>query len=148
MAARGVSAGMWVLDLPSLVWERIGEPDEGAWPGARYFHTVDYWRGKLVLFGGMGVRGTGAASDETLASGTTPTTTTPCVLDDLWVYDIDTRTWEECAPDLPQYTSAPPSPVSEEEQGPVVVPRARYAHLSAVVGDRLIVTGGQEISNE
>lgn len=100
---------MYVLDLETLVWRRVEE--KGVWPCARYFHTLDHWDGKLVLWGGMGTAGDGAG----------------CVLGDLWVFDVVRGVWDELA-----------------KQGA----RARYAHLSAVVGERLIVMGGQEITNE
>ena len=51
---------------------------------------------------------------------------TGCVLGDLWVFDVRTGLWME----LPG------------------AGRARYAHLSAVVRDRLVIMGGQEITNE
>jgi hypothetical protein len=176
---------LYVLDLGTLVWSRVhgpreregdgkggkglaqsaglrdevaGDEMEGeAWPRARYFHSMDHWNGKLVLFGGMGAVVTPTPQTTTisptgLGSGTT---VQPCVLDDLWLYDIATGIWEECVPELPMYTSSPPSPTSGTEDsgagtgdGRPVVPEARYAHLSAVVGDQLVVIGGQEISNE
>lgn len=161
-----------MLDLISLVWSRIpqrerasglaggvageevgtrGDETLGKWPPARYFHSMDAWNGKLVLFGGMG-----AVVTPPSTTATTAATVQPCVLDDVWLYDIATGTWEECGPQLPRYTSSPPSPTSAEGLGEgeearnlePVVPKARYAHLSAVVGDRLVVIGGQELSNE
>lgn len=111
---------LYVLDLVTKVWTH--REVKGVWPRARYFHTVDYWNGKLVVFGGMG-----AAPLVEGGAGQ------PCVLDDLWMLDVVTGEWE-CVP------------AAAGGDGPV--PLARYAHLSAVVGDRLVVMGGQEISNE
>lgn len=133
-----VERGLYRLEMGSWVWTRVGpNREEGAWPRGRYFHTMDYWNGKLVLFGGMGVTTTAV-----------PTTSgTACVMDDLWIYDLATGQWEEHTPELPQYTSTPPSPTDLGTKEPVA-PVARYAHLSVVVGDRLVVMGGQHLSNE
>ncbi|PKY43357.1 galactose oxidase, partial [Rhizophagus irregularis] len=53
-----------------------------------------------------------------------------CVLDDVSIFDLDTYTWKH-----PEIT---PSSFS---------PRPRYAHLAAVTANKLVVVGGQDMSN-
>jgi hypothetical protein len=57
------------------------------------------------------------------------------VLYDVWLYDTLTNRWKPGVP--------PPVP---GERLPAV-PRARYAHLSAVTSDTLFIIGGQDIHN-
>jgi hypothetical protein len=57
------------------------------------------------------------------------------VLYDVWLYDITTNRWTPGVPPAPNERSLPP------------VPRARYAHLSAVTADTLYIIGGQDINN-
>ncbi|KAK8850410.1 hypothetical protein IAR55_004328 [Kwoniella newhampshirensis] len=90
----------------------------GSGPGPRYFHSMDVWEDKLVCFGGM--------SDSDPMS----------VYDDIWFFDCRTRRW------LPQ-----PTILGAVAQNPAMVPSARYAHLSAVSRDKLIISGGQHSDN-
>lgn len=138
VVGKAVERGLYVLEMGTYVWTRVGADREqdATWPSGRYFHTMNYWDGKLVLFGGMGVTTTATAA-----------ATTACVMDDLWMYDLATGQWEEHTPELPQYTSVPPSPTHPGAKEPVA-PVARYAHMSVVLRDRLVVTGGQHLSNE
>ncbi|GHJ89586.1 hypothetical protein NliqN6_5988 [Naganishia liquefaciens] len=139
VAGRTVMDGMFVLDLERMVWERVRREDgrgDVAWPRGRYFHTMDYWEDKLVLFGGMGT--------------TTDDSGVACVMNDLWVYDLAYGVWEECTPALPRYTLVRTESIDGgvSKEGDLVVPVPRYAHLSVVVRDRLVVMGGQHLSNE
>lgn len=54
-----------------------------------------------------------------------------CVLNDVRFFNLATRRW------LPPSANNPQEPV----------PKARYAHLSAVTSNRLFVIGGQDLSN-
>lgn len=56
-----------------------------------------------------------------------------CVLGDCWVFDTTSESWTELE-------------IEGKEGGQAG--KGRYAHLSAVVGDRLMIMGGQEITNE
>lgn len=81
---------------------------------------------KLILFGGM--------SEQELNGPS-------FVHDDVWLFDCRTRRW------LPQPSpQAGPSfePLAQDSQ---FVPSARYAHLSAISRDKLIVCGGQRHDN-
>lgn len=56
-----------------------------------------------------------------------------CVLNDVHFFDLSTQRW----------VSAPPLQQSLEAN----IPRARYAHLSAVTADKLFIIGGQDFYN-
>ncbi|RIA97598.1 hypothetical protein C1645_682051, partial [Glomus cerebriforme] len=53
-----------------------------------------------------------------------------CVLDDVSIFDLDTYIWKH-----PEITPSSSSP------------RPRYAHLAAVTANKLVVVGGQDMSN-
>ncbi|CAG8641908.1 12819_t:CDS:1 [Funneliformis mosseae] len=53
-----------------------------------------------------------------------------CVLDDVSIFDLDTFTWNH-----PEISPSPSSP------------KPRYAHLAAVTANKLMVVGGQDMSN-
>lgn len=141
---------MYTLDLETLVWTKlhffpdIDEEDEDVdaasssnVPTPRYFHSCERWRYKLIFFGGMGY-----ATKETMAEGpidpssSAATKESLCVLNEVLVFDLATMTWD---PDCLRggATSITSSP-----------PLARYAHLSALNGDCLVIIGGQNLSNK
>ncbi|KAG9284694.1 hypothetical protein G9A89_002925 [Geosiphon pyriformis] len=53
-----------------------------------------------------------------------------CVLDDITIFDLDTYSWV-----VPQISSS------------ISSPRARYAHLASVTANKLVVIGGQDLTN-
>lgn len=55
-----------------------------------------------------------------------------CVLNDIHFFNFTTRRW---------------LPTLVDTSNPDLVPRARYAHLSSVTGDRLVIIGGQDFHN-
>lgn len=63
-----------------------------------------------------------------------------CVLNDVRFFDLTSKRW------LPA-GQAPPSTSSEEQPSSLFIPRARYAHLSSVTGNRLFIIGGQDLNN-
>jgi hypothetical protein len=73
-----------------------------------------------VVFGGMGNNPDSMDPEDLI------------VLNDVWLYDITTGRWH----------SGLPTPGSDR-----FLPRARYAHLSAITSDTLFVIGGQDINN-
>lgn len=117
---RRVSAEMWALDLASNTWSRV---NAGPGPSPRYFHSMDVWQDKLVCFGGM------ADGDSS-----------HIVHKDLWFFDCRSRRW------LPQ-PSPDAGPSMRPLQDPELVPTARYAHLTAISRDQLVVCGGQRGDN-
>lgn len=117
---RRVSAEMWALDLASNAWSRV---NAGPGPSPRYFHSMDVWQDKLVCFGGM------ADGDSS-----------HIVHKDLWFFDCRSRRW------LPQ-PSPDAGPSLRPIQDPQLRPTARYAHLTAISRDQLVVCGGQRGDN-
>jgi hypothetical protein len=77
----------------------------------------------IIVFGGMGNNPDSPDPEDLI------------VLHDVWLYDITTNRW---SPGVP--------PVGPGERLPPV-PRARYAHLSAVTANTLYIIGGQDINN-
>ena len=71
--SHGYSDGVWTYDYPSDTWTKV---DTATSLPQRYWHTIAYDedRGTMVVFGGSGA-------------------TTP-VLDDTWLYELSTNTWE------------------------------------------------------
>ncbi|KAJ7600839.1 hypothetical protein C8J56DRAFT_911415 [Mycena floridula] len=113
---------LYVFDLETCVWERLPAYPEDDVPRARYFHSADAWNNQLVVFGGMSNQPDSANPDEL------------CVLNDVRFFDLASRHW------------LPASHISSPSSDPLV-PRARYAHLSSITGDRLFIIGGQDFYN-
>ncbi|KAJ7677496.1 hypothetical protein B0H17DRAFT_944861 [Mycena rosella] len=117
---RRMVADLYVFDLETYNWERILAFPEDDVPRARYFHSVDTWNNQLIVFGGMSNEPDSPNPDEL------------CVLNDVRFFDIASRHW------------LPPSRLATPEN---LLPRARYAQLSSVTGDRLFIIGGQDFYN-
>lgn len=83
-------------------------------------HTHDPGNNQLIVFGGMSNEPDSPNPDEL------------CVLNDVRFFDIATRHW---------------LPVSRLPTPDNLMPRARYAQLSSVTGDRLFIIGGQDFYN-
>ncbi|KAF7298866.1 hypothetical protein MIND_00834400 [Mycena indigotica] len=120
VAERRMVNDLYVFDLETYNWERITPFPEDDVPRARYFHSVDTWNNQLIVFGGMSNEPDSPNPDEL------------CVLNDVRFFDIASRHW------LPQSRLATPENL---------IPRARYAQLSSVTGDRLFIIGGQDFYN-
>lgn len=86
-------------------------------------HTVS-GNNHLVIFGGMGYKATEGSFG------------TLCVLNDVCFYSLAESRW------LPA-DETPSSPLPSQS----LVPRARYAHLSSVSSDMLVIIGGQDLEN-
>lgn len=129
---------LYTFDLESFVWEKLPTSPDGETPRARYFHSADSCKlipphiahvhlssqgnNKLVIFGGMSNQQDSQNPDEL------------CVLNDVWLFDLATKQWDPAT--LPSVNSSD-----------LHVPKARYAHLSAVASDRLFIIGGQDFFN-
>ncbi|KAJ7176001.1 hypothetical protein C8R46DRAFT_76899 [Mycena filopes] len=117
---RRMVADLYVFDLETYNWEKITPYPDDDVPRARYFHSVDTWNNQLIVFGGMSNEPDSPNPDEL------------CVLNDVRFFDIASRRW------------LPPSRLATPEN---LLPRARYAQLSSVTGDRLFIIGGQDFYN-
>ncbi|KAG0305737.1 hypothetical protein BGZ99_001982, partial [Dissophora globulifera] len=130
---------LYILNLNEFNWENvsdvvnvaptraIGDPgaeDEhemGSPPTERYFHTANAYKNTIVFFGGMGPSST---SGETQSQDLV-------VYDDIKVLDLELLQWKHVR--IPSSAHAP---------------KPRYAHLSSVSGNKLVVIGGQDVNNQ
>ncbi|KAG0254597.1 hypothetical protein BG011_005645, partial [Mortierella polycephala] len=136
---RDMTNSLYILDLVDYHWQNvsdmvnvtptraIGDPgaeDEnemGSPPIERYFHSANAYKNTIVIFGGMGPSGQvveGQSHDLV-------------VFDDIKILDLDLLQW--------RHVRIPSSPYA---------PKPRYAHLSSISGSKLVIIGGQNISNQ
>ena len=93
----------------------------------------------LIIFGGMGHKPDAASSDDLV------------VLNDVRFLDLSTFRWLPAEPHSPAVEGGAVDPIDPittiNDNRNEFVPRARYAHLSAVSGSRLYIIGGQDLQN-
>lgn len=120
-STRQISNRVYILSLKTRAWKTV-QPQNTP-PTPRYFHSADYHQQKnqILIYGGMGVKKSpkGAGSEELVA------------LDDLVFLNIQAMSWEYHASSL-------------EES----LPSPRYAHVSSLIRDKLIIIGGQDVHNQ
>ncbi|KAF9139309.1 hypothetical protein BGX30_008108 [Mortierella sp. GBA39] len=137
---RQMTNSLFVLNLSDFHWQNaseivnvtpkraIGDPgaeDEnemGAPPTERYFHSANAYKNTIVIFGGMGPSSSGSAEGQPQDL---------VVFDDINVLDLELLQWRQ--------VRIPSSPHA---------PKPRYAHLSSVSGNKLVIIGGQDINNQ
>ncbi|CAO3702218.1 unnamed protein product [Rhizopus stolonifer] len=117
---RQISNRLYVLSLDTMAW-KITIP-QNVPPTPRYFHSANAQNNThIVFYGGMTVKQyqnkRESSADELVT------------LDDLIFLDLRTLSWEY--------------PKFHEQR----LPLPRYAHISTLVKDRLIIMGGQDIDN-
>jgi hypothetical protein len=119
VSSRQMTNNLYILNLDSLVWtHHIAEPDSPPPPRPRYFHSSNLFGPYLVVFGGMSY--SVRRSSQSL-----------CALDDICLFDLERMIWK--------YPEVQPS---------IYAPQARYAHLAVCSGSKLVVMGGQDMSNQ
>lgn len=150
----------------------VGEDKPVRGPQARYFHSADVQGANIYFFGGMGIQSPTAASnsrpnspalsssskasrgskaskssrkshDKQQQPAQTLEETPFCVLNDLIIYNTATNTWQFPRPSVSSYDTASPG-LTLPSQGPA----PRYAHLSCITNNCLVVLGGQSLSNQ
>ncbi|KAJ1309621.1 hypothetical protein OPQ81_006390 [Rhizoctonia solani] len=137
---RRMVADLYCFHLEEYTWERLAPPelDPNA-PPPRYFHSADVWNGHLVIFGGMGYANSANTPDDL------------CVLADVRLYSLADASWLSEPPTQssrsPRLPESEPDPAAAGESSTALIPRARYAHLSAVSGSQLYIIGGQDMAN-
>ncbi|KAK3838342.1 MAG: hypothetical protein JOS17DRAFT_679245, partial [Linnemannia elongata] len=122
---RQMTNSLFVLNLNDFHWQNVSEIDEnemGAPPTERYFHSANAYKNSIVIFGGMGPSSSGSAEGQPQDL---------VVFDDIKILDLDLLQWRQ--------VRIPSSPHA---------PKPRYAHLSSVSGNKLVIIGGQDISNQ
>ncbi|KAF8940897.1 hypothetical protein BGZ58_004126 [Dissophora ornata] len=130
---------LYILHLTDFQWENVseivnitptravGDPgaeDEhemGSPPSERYFHTANAYKNTIVFFGGMGPSGNAAEGQPQDL----------IVYDDIKILDLELLQWRHVR--IPSSQHAP---------------KPRYAHLSSVSGNKLVIIGGQDVSNQ
>lgn len=119
VSSRQMTNHLYILNLDTLIWsQHVAQPDSPPPPRPRYFHSTNLFGRYLVVFGGMSY--SIRRSSQSL-----------CALDDVCLFDLEMMTWK--------YPDVQPS---------IYQPQARYAHLSVCSDDKLVVMGGQDMSNQ
>ncbi|KAI8890896.1 galactose oxidase [Backusella circina FSU 941] len=119
VSSRQMTNHLYILNLDTLVWtHHVPEPDSSPPPRARYFHSSNLYGGYIVIFGGM-------------SHSVRRSSQSLCALDDVCLFDLERMVWK--------YPEIQPS---------IFSPQARYAHLAVCASDKLIVMGGQDMSNQ
>ncbi|ORY94117.1 hypothetical protein BCR43DRAFT_495890 [Syncephalastrum racemosum] len=117
VTSRKMTNHMYVLDLNTLQWTRHIPPPDSAKPPKPRYFHSADVYNNCIIV--FGGMGYSRVSTDGL-----------CVLDDISIFDIETMSWKR--------PSVEPS---------LFAPRPRYAHLSAVANDKLVVIGGQDMNN-
>ncbi|KAF9290591.1 hypothetical protein BKA57DRAFT_296222 [Linnemannia elongata] len=138
--SRMMTNALYILHLEEFRWENVseivnvlppqaavGDPgaedenEKSAPPAERYFHSANAYKNMIVFFGGMGpAPGSAEGQQQDLV-----------VFDDVKVLDLELLQWRQ--------VRIPSSPHA---------PKPRYAHLSSISGNKLVVIGGQDIGNQ
>ncbi|KAI8366455.1 hypothetical protein EDC96DRAFT_508153 [Choanephora cucurbitarum] len=120
VSSRQMTNHLYILNLDTYAWTRhIPPPDTPAPPRPRYFHSCSLFNKRyLIIFGGM------SHSSRRSSQGL-------CALDDVCLFDLESMCWA--------YPDVQPS---------IYAPQARYAHLAVISNNKLIVMGGQDMSNQ
>lgn len=149
VSSRQMINDLYILDLDTREWRKVpfdkDFDDDGnrIKPLPRYFHSCELWDDKLLFFGGMGV-----VADR--SQPTSPATSSPSdksdglsVLDEILVLNLRTFKWEfDFVIDQDTSNASPSTP------RPCPRPHPRYAHLSSLTGDKMVIIGGQNMANK
>ncbi|EPQ29632.1 uncharacterized protein PFL1_02851 [Pseudozyma flocculosa PF-1] len=145
---------LYCLDLERMVWTRIS-PSSAAEssssasasvdsaaaasePQPRYFHSADLWNNKIIIFGGMGY----STAPDASRSPQEVKNDDLCVLDEVLAFDLASQTWDlSFSPSALDYAEPSASHLQAK-------PAPRYAHLSSISDDSLIIVGGQNMTNQ
>ncbi|KAI9255170.1 hypothetical protein BDA99DRAFT_518078 [Phascolomyces articulosus] len=117
VSSRKMTNHMHVLDINSLVWTRHIPPPDSDKPP-----KPRYFHSASVFENSIVMFG-GMGYSRVSADGL-------CVLDDISVFDIETMSWRR-----------------QEIKPSLFAPRPRYAHLSSITENKLIIVGGQDMNN-
>lgn len=116
VSSRQLTNHLYILNLDTFVWHHhIAQPNSPPPPRPRYFHSTDFYKRYLIVFGGM------ANSSRSSLSA----------LDDMCLFDVKLMVWKHV-----------------ELRPSLYKPQARYAHLSVRSADKLVIMGGQNMSNQ
>ena len=155
---------LYQLELETMKWTRLspsgGENasapsnDPIAQPQPRYFHSADLWQDKIIIFGGMGYSKKSSTQDlSTPKSSAEGKSDDLCVLDEVIAFDLKTHTWDLSFASNPETNAPLPSSSDANSDSYRLAssdarPAPRYAHLSSISGDSLVIVGGQNMTNQ
>ncbi|CAM0142968.1 hypothetical protein VKS41_006281 [Umbelopsis sp. WA50703] len=118
VTTRRMTNDMYVLNLETLVWTRFIPPPGSERPPRQRYFHSANVHGKELVI--FGGMGYSRSSEDGL-----------CALDDVCIFDVSKMEW--------RYGTIAPTLYNA---------RARYAHLSSVSGNLLVIVGGQDMNNQ
>ncbi|CAO1623975.1 unnamed protein product [Sympodiomycopsis kandeliae] len=156
VSSRKMINDLYILDLDTREWRKVpldNEFDENGnrlKPFPRYFHSCEVWNGKLLFFGGMGVvSNTGPTTTEAASSSRTDQSDGLSVLDEVVALDLNSLQWQL---DFVRLDRSDQETDDAEDADPTSLdtarPQPRYAHLSSIIGDHMVIIGGQNMANK
>lgn len=116
-SSRKMTNYLYILDLHTLIWTRHIPPPDSEKPPMARYFHSASVYKKQLII--FGGMGYSRLTNDGL-----------CVLDDITVLDVETMCW-----------------ITPTIQPSLYSPQSRYAHLSSVTEDKLIVVGGQDLDN-
>ncbi|KAI7890226.1 uncharacterized protein EV154DRAFT_544159 [Mucor mucedo] len=116
-SSRKMTNYLYILDLHTLIWTRHIPPPDSEKPPMARYFHSTSVYKKQLII--FGGMGYSRLTNDGL-----------CVLDDITVLDVETMCW-----------------ITPNIQPSLYSPQSRYAHLSSVTEDKLIVVGGQDLDN-
>ncbi|KAG2198460.1 hypothetical protein INT47_004447 [Mucor saturninus] len=116
-SSRKMTNYLYILDLHTLIWTRHIPPPDSEKPPMARYFHSTSVYKKQLII--FGGMGYSRLTNDGL-----------CVLDDITVLDVETMCW-----------------ITPNIQPSLYSPQSRYAHLSSVTEDKLIVMGGQDLDN-
>ena len=173
VSTRKMTNDLYELDIDTMTWRKVApgvlnpadvaagykptpRPDGTSprlvAPKARYFHSADLWRGKLIICSGMGYPSSttsqspvanSRSSSNSNGAGGSGKSDGLSVLDEVISLDLATLTWDLEFGLFDYKTNGSLSPPSSSSR-----PLPRYAHLSSISSDHLVIMGGQDIDNK
>ncbi|KAJ2359504.1 hypothetical protein IWW50_000117 [Coemansia erecta] len=163
---------MYACDLRSYHWRRIdisdGADDRKSTtqgvvgpPAPRFFHSATAFRQYLVVFGGMGLDSDPEAPTSAPAATPSQAATTAArsgsIQDDRNQQSFQVRTSKTLLGDMAVFDTrlerwvsrrALDGTESSAAEDTASRPSARYAHLSTLLGSRLLIVGGQDLEEQ
>ncbi|CAM0141240.1 hypothetical protein VKS41_004057 [Umbelopsis sp. WA50703] len=117
VSSRKMTNSLYILNLNTLEWTRHNPPPDAQKPANPRYFHSAEAYNNRIVIFG----GMGHSSDD--KDGL-------CVLDDISVFNVDTMEWKHFQLEPSLYS-----------------PRPRYAHLASIVQKKMVIVGGQDMSN-
>lgn len=117
VSSRKMTNSLYILNLHTLEWTRHTAPPDAEKPANPRYFHSAEAYNNQIIIFG----GMGHPSDDSEGL---------CVLDDLSIFNVDTMEWKHFQLEPSLYS-----------------PRPRYAHLASIVQKKMVIVGGQDMSN-